>query len=76
MSAQKINVLTEGAHARHTRLLFQEAFGKDVKVGITSLPNPDNDGKHWWRFSDGLREAIDENVACIYAKYFDWPPSI
>src|SRR6059058_4041270 len=35
------NVLTEGCHARRTQLLYQEAFGKKVTVGIIAVSNPD-----------------------------------
>jgi len=73
MSMHNINVLTEDAHARRTWLLFQEAFGKDVKVGIISIPSPDYDAKRWWRYSEGAREVIDEGIAYIYAKLFFWP---
>ncbi len=65
-----INVLTEGAHARRTWLLFQEAFGPGVKVGIVSVSNPDYDPKYWWRYSDGVREVSSEALAYVYAKIF------
>lgn len=68
-----INVLTEEAHARRTRLLFQEAFGKNVRVGIISVPNPDYDPNHWWLYSDGVRDVISEGIAYVYAKFFFWP---
>ena len=29
-----LNIVTEGAHARRTRLLFEKALGSDVKVGV------------------------------------------
>jgi hypothetical protein len=70
-----INVLTEECHARRTWLLFQEAFGPDVKVGIISVPNPDYDSTYWWRYSDGVRDVIDESVAYLYAKFLFWPAS-
>jgi hypothetical protein len=73
VQAQSINVLTQEAHARRTWLLFQEAFGKDVRVGIISIPNPDYDASHWWRYSDGVREIIGEGIAYIYAKFLFWP---
>ena len=41
LASANINVLTEGAHARRTRLLFQEAFGRNVAVGIIAVSNPD-----------------------------------
>jgi len=72
---QSINVVTEDAHARRTRLLFQEAFGDSVKVGIISIANPDYDPKRWWRYSEGVREAISESTSYIYAKFLFWPSS-
>ena len=47
---RSLNVLTEDVHARRSRLLFQGALGKDIKVGIIALPNPDYDWRHWWRY--------------------------
>ena len=67
------NVLTEDVHARRTRLLFQEAFGKDVHVGIIAVPSPEYDPNHWWRYSEGVREVLGENIAYLYAKFFFWP---
>lgn len=73
VSVASMNVVTEGAHARRTWLLFQEVFGKDVKVGIISIPSPDYDPHRWWRYSEGVREIIDESVAYFYAKFLFWP---
>jgi hypothetical protein len=67
------NVLTEACHARRTQLLYQEAFGKKVAVGIISVSNPDYNPKDWWRYSDGVREVIGESIAYIYAKFFFYP---
>jgi uncharacterized SAM-binding protein YcdF (DUF218 family) len=73
MALRSINVVTEDAHARRTRLLFQEAFGEGVKVGIIAVPNPDYDAKYWWRYSEGVREVIGESIAYIYARFFFLP---
>lgn len=73
IQVNNMNVLTEEAHARRTWLLFQEAFGKNVRVGIISVPNPDYDENHWWRYSDGVRDVIGEAIAYIYAKFLFWP---
>lgn len=70
---QSIDVLTEDAHARRTWLLFRAALGKQVRVGIISVPNPDYDANHWWHYSEGVREIIDESVAYLYAKFLFWP---
>jgi uncharacterized SAM-binding protein YcdF (DUF218 family) len=63
-----INVVTEGVHARRTRLLFGKAFGNEVAVGIVALPSPDYDLAHWWLSSAGVRDVIGETLAYFYAK--------
>ena len=73
LSVQSINIVTEDVHARRTRLLFQEAFGKDVAVGIIAVPNPDYDSAHWWRYSEGVRNVLGEAIAYVYAKFFFYP---
>jgi uncharacterized SAM-binding protein YcdF (DUF218 family) len=73
MSVSGINVITEDLHARRTRLLFHEALGDKVDVGVIGIPSPDYDAKHWWRYSDGVREVIGESIAYVYAKLFFHP---
>lgn len=68
-----VNVLTEDAHARRTWLLFQEALGPGIQVGIISVRNPDYDAARWWRSSAGVREVIDEGIAYVYARVFFHP---
>lgn len=72
-SLQRINVLTEDTHARRTWLLFQAALGRQVRVGIIAVPNPDYDASHWWHYSEGVRAVIDESIAYLYAKFLFWP---
>jgi uncharacterized SAM-binding protein YcdF (DUF218 family) len=73
MTVHNINVLTEDAHARRTQLLFQKAFGRSVTVGIISVPDPDYDARHWWRYSEGVREVLGESIAYLYARFFFHP---
>jgi hypothetical protein len=73
LAVHSFNVLTEDCHARRTQLLYQEAFGKKVAVGIIAVSNPDYNPKDWWRYSDGVREVIGESIAYIYAKFFFYP---
>jgi len=72
-AVRSFNVVTEDTHARRTRLLFQEAFGEGVKVGIIAVPNPDYDARHWWRYSEGVRDVVSESAAYLYAKFLFWP---
>jgi hypothetical protein len=73
MRVSGIDVLTENLHARRTRLLFQKAFGRQVPVGVIAVPNPDYDSKHWWHYSDGVREVIGQAIAYAYARFFFYP---
>ena len=68
MALKSVNVVTEGPHARRSRLLFEKAFGKDVQVGVMSIPSPNYDHKHWWRTSEGVRTMISEVLAYGYAR--------
>jgi uncharacterized SAM-binding protein YcdF (DUF218 family) len=74
MAISSIDLVTEDTHARRTRLLFQKALGKNIEVGIIAVPNPDYDARHWWRYSEGVREVIGESIAYIYARLFFYPP--
>jgi len=75
MSVKSFNVLTADVHARRTWMLFQKAFGAEAQVGIVSVPDPDYDAAHWWRYSEGVREILGESIAWIYAKFLFWPGS-
>ena len=70
---RSLNVLTEDAHARRTRLLFQMAFGEELKIGIIAVPSPDYEPRRWWTCSEGVREVIGESIAYGYARFFFHP---
>jgi uncharacterized SAM-binding protein YcdF (DUF218 family) len=70
---RNINIVTEAAHGRRTRLLFQEALGPDVSVGVIAIPSPDFDARRWWLYSEGVQEVVEEGVGYIYAKLFFHP---
>ena len=70
MQVTSMNVVTESTHARRTRMLFQKAFGGQVAIGVIGVPSPDYDPKNWWRYSEGVRDVIDESVAYLYAIVF------
>lgn len=68
-----LTVVSQGAHARRTRLLYQKAFGPATRVGIIAIPNREYDPERWWISSAGVREVIDESVAYLYARLFFRP---
>jgi hypothetical protein len=65
-----VNLISEGPHARRTRLFYRKALGKEVQVGVVALPGRDIDPKHWWRTSAGFRSVVDEFVGYLYAVLF------
>jgi hypothetical protein len=72
VEVRSFNILTEDAHARRSRLLFQRAFGPGVKVGVISVACPDYDASHWWRYSEGVREVLGESIGYVYARICFW----
>ena len=69
----RLHLMSEGPHARRSWLLFEKAFGRDVVVGITSVPAAGYDPKRWWRTSLGVRGVISEALAYGYARFLFWP---
>ncbi len=65
---RQVQLISEGPHARRSRLLFQAALGKQVKVGVIAIPGQEYDPRRWWRTSSGVRVVIDEAVAYLYAR--------
>jgi hypothetical protein len=74
-SVEAFDLVTLGPHARRSRLLFEDAFQGQVRVGIISIENREYDPVHWWRYSEGVKEVISEGVAYIYARIFFRPNS-
>ena len=69
-----LNLVTEGPHARRSRLLYEKAFGNYVWIGIVALDDPAYDPEHWWRSSEGVREVLFEGIAYFYVRLFFSPP--
>jgi uncharacterized SAM-binding protein YcdF (DUF218 family) len=68
-SCSKFNLITEGPHARRSRLMFQKALGPGAEVGVIPVPPLSYDEKHWWRSSPGVRTVIGEALAYGYARF-------
>ena len=68
-----VNVITVGAHARRTRLLFQKALGSGTKVGVISVSDRNYDPDRWWESTDGVRDVVNETISYLYARLFFWP---
>ena len=74
ITPSRIQLISDGPHARRSRLLFQKAMRSDVVIGVTSIPLREYDQKHWWRYSAGVRGVIGEGLAYLYARFLFFPP--
>jgi hypothetical protein len=68
ISPTKVHLISEGPHARRSRLMVEKAVGKGVRVGVTAVPVRDYDAKRWWRSSSGVRNVMSEALAYGYAR--------
>ncbi len=74
VTAASLDVLTLGAHARRSRLLFGKALGAGYEVGVITVADRGFDAAHWWRTSEGVRTVLGEFIAYLYARlFFDAP---
>jgi len=71
---QNMNLISVGAHARRSRLLFEKAFGNGTRVGIIAVKDRSYDPSHWWKSSQGVRSVVDETIAYCYARFLFSPP--
>jgi hypothetical protein len=69
-----VDLVTIGAHARRSRLLYQLALGPEIKVGVIAIKDRRFDVNHWWRSSPGVRAVMGEGIAYLYAKLFFLAP--
>ena len=62
-------VMTSGAHARRSRLLFERALGPQYHVGVIAMRPGDYEPARWWRSSQGFRVVTSEALAYAYARF-------
>ena len=63
----RVQLMSDGPHARRSRLLYRKALGKSIQVGVLAVEEKNYDPKHWWRSSAGFRNVVDESIAYLYA---------
>jgi hypothetical protein len=68
-TVDSIDVMTKGAHARRSRLLFEKVFVPGVKVGVIALRDRSYEPGRWWRSSEGIREIPFQTLAYLYARF-------
>jgi hypothetical protein len=67
---KKLDVVSRGPHARRSRLLYEKAFGPDVRIGVFAVRPPDYDPARWWRTSTGARDVAEQAAGLFWVKFF------
>jgi len=65
IDVRALNVVSLGAHARRTRLIYEHAFGQRVRIGIIAIEDVDYDPHRWWTSSSGFRTTISELIGLL-----------
>ena len=68
-----IDVVSAGAHARRSRLLYERALGSQARVGIIAVRPRDYDAVRWWRSSAGARDVFDQATGLAWVLLFFRP---
>jgi hypothetical protein len=67
---KKIDVVSRGPHARRTRLLYEEAFGPLVQVGVISIRPQDYGEGQWWRSSTAALDVAEQAIGLLWVELF------
>jgi hypothetical protein len=73
VKVKSLDIYTLGAHARRSRLLFEEALGDGVAVGAIAANDQTYDPNRWWKYSNGAKTVLSELIAYLYAVIFFHP---
>jgi hypothetical protein len=68
-----LNLMSVGPHARRSRLLYEEALGERIPIGIIAIEDRDYDPRAWWQYSEGVKQVISETAAYLYARFLFRP---
>ncbi len=70
ISVVGINVVSEGPHARRTRLVYRKVFGKEAVVGVIAVKSRDYDSDRWWASSEGMKTTMSEAAGWLFERVF------
>ena len=70
ISVSGLNVVSEGPHARRTRLVYRKVFAKETVVGVVAVRSMDYDADRWWESSEGMKTTMSEGVGWLFESLF------
>ena len=72
IAVRGLNVVSEGPHARRTRLVYRKVFGNGTRVGILTIGSQDYEAKHWWKSSEGVKTTLSEGLGWLFESLFSF----
>ena len=61
-------LISEGAHARRSRLMAEWTMGENCRIGILALPPQGFIPERWWTTSSGFKHVVTEALSYLYAR--------
>ena len=71
-----INVVTLGAHARKSLVLFKRALGQSVAVGVIAGAENAYDPERWWLSVSGIYTVLRKAIGYLYAEWWPLPDDL
>jgi len=71
-----VNLFSIGPHSRRSWMLYKDAMGGEIPVGIIASEYREYDPKRWWKTSSGVPIVLNETIAYIYAKFLFNPERV
>jgi hypothetical protein len=69
-----LDVYSSGTHARRSRLLYERAFGPQVRVGVYAARSSDYDPGAWWQTTFGVRDVVTQAAGLAWVTCCFRPP--
>jgi hypothetical protein len=66
-----VNLMTEGIHARRSRMVYRKVFPASIPIGVISHPTQQYDPESWYRSSDGIKDTLTETIGVIFEAVLD-----
>ena len=68
-ATREIDILSQGVHARRTRMIFARVLGDSIRVGIIAAREVHYGGNNWWKTSAGVKDVGGEVIGYVYAAW-------
>lgn len=68
-----IDLVSVGAHARRSRLLYEMALGPESRVGVIAARPTEYDSAAWWRTTRGVSQVVVQAFGYAWVKCCFWP---